>query len=142
MLVNCGWNLVMWLLYMVYGLYVMHLSHSIVHDLVFALALWSVYPLVYKLYNQNPKKPILLNYVLWDCVGLLFCILRTISGTNNHHAMESIHREGKGGMGALWSWRGYMRARGCHAIGTSIFVQFCGALRRCQCGILFNFVKH
>ena len=60
----------------------MHLSPSIVHDLVFALALWSFYPLVYKLYNQNPKKPILLDFVLWDCVGLFFRSLRTIFGTN------------------------------------------------------------
>ena len=60
----------------------MHISPSIVHDLVFVLALWSFYPLVYKLHNQNPKKPILLNFVLWDCVGLFFCSLRTISGTN------------------------------------------------------------
>ena len=81
-LVNYGWNLMLWLLYWLYVLYVMHLSPSIVHDLVFALALWSFYPLVYKLYNQNPKKPILLNCVLWDCVGLFFCSLRTISGTN------------------------------------------------------------
>ena len=30
---------------------------------------------------------------------------------------------------------------GCHAIGTSIFVQFCGTLRQCQCSNLFNFVS-
>ena len=58
-LVNCGWNLMLWLLYLVYVLYVMHLSILIVHDLVFSLALWSFYPLVYKLYNQNPKKTFL-----------------------------------------------------------------------------------
>ena len=34
-----------------------------------------------------------------------------------------------------------MGAGGCHAIGTSIFVQFCIALRRYQCSILFNFVS-
>ena len=67
----------------VYGLYfIYYASQSFVHDLVFALALWSFYPLVYKLHNQNPKKPILLDFILWDCVGLFFCSLRTISGTN------------------------------------------------------------
>ena len=40
------------------------------------------FPLVFKLYNQNPIIPILLNWVFWDCVGLFFCSLRTISGTN------------------------------------------------------------
>ena len=34
-----------------------------------------------------------------------------------------------------------MGAGGFHAIGTSIFVQFCGTLRRYQCSILFNFVS-
>ena len=34
-----------------------------------------------------------------------------------------------------------MGAGGCHAIGTSIFVQFCGTLRRYQCSILFNFLS-
>ena len=53
-----------------------------VHDLVFSLALWIFYPLVYKLHNQNPKKPMLLNFILWDCVGLFVCSLRTISSTN------------------------------------------------------------
>ena len=66
------------------GLYLIYYASQsfFVHDLVFYLALWSFYPLVYKLHNQNPKKPILLNFVLWDCVGLFFCSLRTISGTN------------------------------------------------------------
>ena len=48
-----------------------------------------------------------------------------------HNAPELSHRSGKGAMGA----------GGCHAIGTSIFVQFCGTLRRYQCIILFNFVS-
>ena len=43
---------------------------------------YEFYPLFYKLQNQNPKKPILLNFVLWDFVGLFFCSLRTIFGTN------------------------------------------------------------
>ena len=34
-----------------------------------------------------------------------------------------------------------MGAGGCHAIGTSIFVQFWGTLRRYQCSILFKFCK-
>ena len=34
-----------------------------------------------------------------------------------------------------------MGAVGCHAIGTSIFVQLCGTLRRYQCSILFKFCK-
>ena len=34
-----------------------------------------------------------------------------------------------------------MGAGGFHAIGTSIFVQFCGTLRRYQCSFLFNFVS-
>ena len=34
-----------------------------------------------------------------------------------------------------------MGAGGFHAIDTSIFVQFCRALRQCQCSILFNFVS-
>ena len=34
-----------------------------------------------------------------------------------------------------------MGAGGCHAIGTSIFVQFHGTLRRYQCSILFIFFK-
>ena len=34
-----------------------------------------------------------------------------------------------------------MGAGGCHAIGTPIFFQFCGTLRRCQGNILFKFCK-
>ena len=85
MRVNCGWNSVLWLFFLVYVLYVMHLSPCKVHDSVFALTLWSFFPLVYKLYNQNPKIPILLNCIYWDCVGLLFHSLRTISGTNTRN---------------------------------------------------------
>ena len=40
MLTNCGWNSVLCLFCLDYGLYVMHLSHSNAHDLVFALVLW------------------------------------------------------------------------------------------------------
>ena len=58
-----------------------------------------------------------------------------------HNASEPSHRAGKGAMGALQTWRGYMGAGGCHAIGTSIFVQFYGTLRRYQCSILFKFCK-
>ena len=39
-------------------------------------------PLVFKLYNQNPRIPILLNWVYWDCVGLFLCSLRTNSDIN------------------------------------------------------------
>ena len=39
-LANCGWNSVLCLFYLDYGLYVMHLSYSNDHDLVFALVLW------------------------------------------------------------------------------------------------------
>ena len=67
MLVNCGWDSVLWLLYLVYVLYVMHLSPSIMHDLVFYLALWSFYPLVYKMHNQNPKKPFFRFYFMRLC---------------------------------------------------------------------------
>ena len=58
-----------------------------------------------------------------------------------HHALESSHMIGKGVVGALRSWRGYMGAGGCHVIGTSIFVQFCETLRWYQCSILFKFCK-
>ena len=40
MLANCGWNSVLCLFCLDHGLYVMHLSHSNAHDLVFALVLW------------------------------------------------------------------------------------------------------
>ena len=39
-LASCGWNSVLCLFYWDYGLYVMHLSYSNMHDLVFALILW------------------------------------------------------------------------------------------------------
>ena len=105
MLVNCGWTSVLWLLFMVYVLYVMHLSPLIVHDLVFALALWSLYPLVYKLHNQNPKKPILLNFVLWDYVGLLFCSLRTIFGTKIFFSITEDEAESLVSFGySLFNW--------------------------------------
>ena len=40
MLANCGWNSVLCLFCLDYGLYIMHLSHSNAHDLVFSLVLW------------------------------------------------------------------------------------------------------
>ena len=93
----------------VYGLYfVYYTSQSFfVPDLMFSLALWSFYPLVYKLHNQNPKKPILLNFVLWDCVFLFFCSLRTIYGTN---IFGTISRDEAGSLLSLgyssfnWFW--------------------------------------
>ena len=47
--------------------------------------LMNVCPLVFKLYNQNPKIPILLNWVYWDYVGLFFYSLRTNFGSNRIH---------------------------------------------------------
>ena len=72
---------------------------------------------------------------------------RVPNRANAHHrqegqnAPEPSHRAGKGAMGALRTWRGYMGAGGCHEIGTSIFVQFCWTLRWYQCIILFKFCK-
>ena len=58
-----------------------------------------------------------------------------------HNAPKPGHRLGKGAMGALRTWRGYVATGGCHVIGTSIFVQFYGTMRWYQCGILFKFCK-
>ena len=92
---------------LVYVLYVMHLSPSNVHDSMFSLALWSFFPLVYKLYNQNPKKMILFYYVLWDGVALFFCSLRTISGTNIFGAVAGNEAESLLSLGYSsfnWFW--------------------------------------
>ena len=53
-----------------------------------------------------------------------------IEPQEGHNAPKSSHRTGKGAMVALRSKGGYLGAGGCHVIGTSIFVQFCGTLRR------------
>ena len=81
MIANCGWNSVLCLFYLDYGLYVMHLSFKWSWFSVF-FGLMTFFPLVFKLYNQNPRIPILLNWVYWDYVGLFFCSLRTNSSTN------------------------------------------------------------
>ena len=82
MLANCGWNSVLCLFCLYYGSYVVHLSHSNDHDLVFALVLW-----MFSLMSSNCSTKTLENHILlycdfWDCVGLFFCSLRTICGTN------------------------------------------------------------
>ena len=80
MLANSGWNSVL-CFSLDYGLYVMHLSHSNAYDLVFALVLW-----LFALLSSNCTTKTLeyLFYLIdyWDCVGLVFCSLGTIAGTN------------------------------------------------------------
>ena len=82
MLANYGWNSVLCLLSLDYGLYVMHLSHSNAHDLVFALVLWMFSLLSSNCSTKTLENPILLYCDYWDCVGLFFCSLRTNFGTN------------------------------------------------------------
>ena len=81
MLASYGWNSILCFL-LDYGLYVMHLSHSNAHDLVFTLVLWMFSLLSSNCSTKTLENPILLYCDYWDCVGLLFCSLRTNSGIN------------------------------------------------------------
>ena len=70
--------------------------------------LMNVFPLVFKLFNQNLIKPYFtLLWFFWDCVGLFFRSLRTNSGTNIFGAAAGDEVENLFSLGYLsfhWFW--------------------------------------